>query len=258
VADPKHLVTRRDYNHVKPRRRNARYRETRITLPSRSAPMSQDPNPYGNSFSPIPSLSANGSSQNELNTDPQVSKLRGSTKTIAILLLVIGISGILSFLFQIGVGLVLGLLANSQPGNADLQISYQSFKANMSSWQVIFLLLALIINVALLIGSIGTLKRKKGLASLLVQSALVSAIFVFLGTAWGTYFQFTNRTALLADLKNQLNNSPNGQNADLGSFMEVMFMVQLVFGVLIALAHIVFYLFSFFHLRKKETLAQMR
>jgi hypothetical protein len=173
------------------------------------------------------------------------------------MLLVIGISGILSFLFQIGVGLVLGLLANSQPGNADLQNSYQTFKANMSSGQVILLLLAVVINVALLIGSIGTLKRRKGLATLLAQSALVSAIFVFLRTAWGTYFQFTNRNALLADLKNQMNNSPNGQNADLGSFVEVMFMVGLVFGVLIALAHIVFYLFSFFHLRKKETLAQM-
>ena len=110
----------------------------------------------------------------------------------------------------------------------------------------------------MIIGGIGTLRRKRGLAGLLAKAAGLSALFIILRTAWLTYFQWSQRDALLSDMKAQMNANPNIDAEGMASFMEGMIMVGLVLGIIIALIQFALYAYSYFHMSRRETLDQMQ
>ncbi|MFN7734034.1 MAG: hypothetical protein ACK5OB_19205 [Pirellula sp.] len=220
--------------------------------------MSHDPNSFGQSPNPFGAEPAAFSNASVPSDSTAPNRLRGATKTIAILLMVVGIFGLLSLVTQIGMGLLMGAMASADPNNAQFKQQFEMFKASMSSWGLLFALGALLINIALIIGGIGTLRRKRGLAGLLAKAAGLSALFIILRTAWLTYFQWSQRDALLSDMKAQMNANPNIDAEGMASFMEGMIMVGLVLGIIIALIQFALYAYSYFHMSRRETLDQMQ
>jgi hypothetical protein len=189
---------------------------------------------------------------------PEPVKLRASTKTIAIVFLVLGVAGILSTLFQTAVAAFVYFVTRGQTGDPNLDRISQSLSNELSVQGLSLHAIGLVLAVLAIIGGIGTLRRNLGYAVLLRRTALFMAIFGVVRSGVGIYSQLRNQETVLQDMQAQLAANPDPNLPDLSPFVSVLFFATLGFGLLMSLAFASFYLWSYFHLRKPEILAQMK
>lgn len=185
-------------------------------------------------------------------------KLRVSTKTIAIVFLVLGVAGILATLFQTAVAAIVYLVTRGQTGDPNLDRISQSLSNDLSVQGLSLHAIGLVLAVLAIIGGIGTLRRKLGYAVLLRRTALFMAIFGVVRSGIAIDSQLRNKETFIQDMQAQLAANPDPNLPDLGPLVSVLFFVTLGFGLLMSLAFASFYLWSYFHLRKPEIVAQMK
>lgn len=223
------------------------------TLPSQP---SESGNPQS---APIPSAHASPTYVTEFATGvAEPVKLRGSTKTIAIVFLVLGVTGILSTFFLIAVAAIVYLLTRGQTGDPNLDRISQSLSNELSVQGLSLHAIGLVLAVLAIIGGIGTLRRNLGYAVLLRRTALFMAIFGVGRSGIWIYSQLRNKETLLQDMQAQLAANPDPNLPDLSPLVSLFFFLNLGFGLLMSLAFASFYLWSYFHLRKPEIVAQMK
>lgn len=185
-------------------------------------------------------------------------KLRGSTKTIAILFIVLGVAGILSALFQTAIAMFVYFVTRGQTGDPNLDRISQSLSKDLSALGLSLQAIGMVLSVMAIIGGIGTLRRRLGYAVLLRRTALFMAIFGIVRSGLAIYSQLQNKETILQDMQAQLAANPDPNLPDLAPFVSVLFFVTVGFGLLMSLAFASIYLWSYFHLRKPEILAQMK
>lgn len=193
-------------------------------------------------------------------------KLKGSTKTFAIILLILGIwrsfNAILAPI-MVAVGqafLSIASEGNSNP-NANAQLARAS--AELSNFynplNLALLVASFILGAGMIYGGIGTLRRKLLGAQVLRWCAGLMVILIFIQSGYQIFFLVRNREAMAQDFENQLNSAgPNGAPPGMENMVHIIFAFQIIFAVLFALAFILLYFFSFLHFNNASNLAQFK
>ncbi len=215
--------------------------------------MSQNPNTFGAAYVP-PSFSPPAS--DHLGASHQ--KLKSSTKTIAILFLVFGFIGVFSSIFQPLAALVAGaLVENAEQPNEDLQRASTQLSAVFSPANLFILSLSFFASLAMIVGGIGTLRRKHAGATLLKYTAGALVPLTVLQTAVGLYYQLANKEQVLQNAQDQFNQPGAAEMpAGIETFMEIGFYVGIGVSIIVGLAFLALYLWAFLHMSKASTMAQ--
>lgn len=219
--------------------------------------MSQSPNTFSDMNSPYGTSSV----QAEV-VPPHLARLKAGTKTFAIVLLVLGgISVITSIVAPIILLAAQGIAEMAAEGSSEADEELQSM---MESMQVIYnpvyiasLVASFITGIGLVVGGIGTLRRKKsGLQILRWTAALMVPVSLF-QTAAGAYVQWLNKDMTMKSFENSANRpgAPEMPPA-MESFGEMMVLMQIMMAIAFGLVFTALYLWAFLHLSRRSTLEQ--
>ncbi len=193
-----------------------------------------------------------------------VRKLKGSTKTFAIILLILGIWNSMSALSApifaaIGKLFISIAAEGSKDDRASEQLSRaaQQLDNVFSPLILTFLAITFLLGLGMIFGGIGTLRRQLRGARILRWCAGLMAIFSFIQSGYQIVMMAANRDAMMQDFEDQMNRG-GGNQAPPGmeNVAQMIFIFQIIFAVLFALAFILVYVWSFLHFSKEETLAQ--
>lgn len=191
-------------------------------------------------------------------------KLRGSTKTFAIILLVLGIwnafTAISAPIFAaIGQAFLSIAAKSNQDERANEQLSRAATELGnvFSPLSLTILAITFLLALGMILGSIGTLRRQLRGARLLRLCAGLMAIFSFFQSGYQIFTLIKNRDVMMQDFENQMNRG-GGNQAPPGmeNFAQMIFILQILFAGGFALAFILLYIWSYLHFSKDSTLAQ--
>lgn len=215
-------------------------------------------NPFGDPYSTPPATTKPTSATSAKQ------KLKGSTKTFAIILLVLGIwstfTAISAPIFA-AIGRV--FISVAAEGNQDERAKEQLARAAQQLDDVFgplsltLLTITFLLGLGMIIGSIGTLRRQLRGVRLLRTCAGLKAIFSFIQSGYQIAMLIGNRDAMMQDFESQLNRGGENQAPPgMENFAQVIFVFQIILAVVFALAFILLYVWAYLHLSKDSTLAQ--
>ncbi|MCU0708230.1 MAG: hypothetical protein MUF23_08065 [Pirellula sp.] len=194
----------------------------------------------------------------EVASNAPVGKLKSSTKTFAIVLLVLGL---LSLGNAIITPVIAGVaqLALSAAGEQDeeLQAAAEQLKMVFHPANIALLSIGFVIGLGMLIGGIATLRRRRwGAQTLKVLSAIMALVTIG-QTVFGLYMQVMNKDAAMKQFEDQLNR-PGAPQAPEGmeGLGEIMLMVQMFFTVVFGLVFMAVYVWAWLHFSSSSTMAQ--
>lgn len=183
-------------------------------------------------------------------------KLKTSTKTFAIVLLVLGIFnifGAISAVVFIALGNVfLSIAAESGSQDEGLTRAAEQMNNALNPLSLSLLAISGLLAIGLIVGGIGTLRRRMRGAQLLRWCAGFMAALTLVQSSYQIFLIPSTHAMMVQDLKEKANQAPEG----IDTIMNVAFVVQIVFAVLFALLFFAFYLWAFLHLSKESTLEQ--
>lgn len=188
-------------------------------------------------------------------------KIRASTKTFAIVLLVLGLLGVFSAIAAPIMVFVVRSISqaagNADGGNSELKMAEAQIEQLMSPWSIASLLASLLTGLCLILGGIGTLIRKGWAVRLLRWSAAIMVPLSLAQTGLGMYMQASNKDRITQQVEEQLTRQGQGQTPEgLESVGQVVFVVQVAFTACIGCVFAAVYLWAFLHLSKSTTLEQ--
>lgn len=215
-------------------------------------------NPFGDPYSMLPASSMQKSAT------AGSRKLKGSTKTFAIILLVLGIwnsiTAIIAPIFAaIGQVFISFAAQESQDERSKEQLSRAAAELNsvFSPVTLTFLAITFLLGLGMIFGGIGTLRRQLRGARILRSCAGLMAIFGFIQSGFQIFMSIRNRDTMMQNFENQLNRGGTNQAPPgIESFAQGIFVFQIFFAVVFALMFIILYVWSFLHFSKDSTLVQ--
>lgn len=213
--------------------------------------MVESPNEFSGVFVP-------GANRAEAANDG--SRGRSSTKTLAIVLLVLGVLGLINSILSPASAAMMYFIAESTGGDETQTAQLRSAaKQLFSPVGLVMLFASFALSVAMVAGSIGTLKQRLWGALTLARTCLATAIWMLVALPVNIYNQFGVQNDMMASMKAQ-SKLPGGQELpeDFGMLFQGFFAVAAAIGVLFALVCAVFYLWSFLHLRKPSSLTNFQ
>lgn len=176
--------------------------------------------------------------------------LRGYAKVACIFFIILGALGLLQLMAAIAQLAVASLMP--QEGGLDPNSLFPGAMAV----GIVFIVLNGAVSIAELLGGILGLKQKLRGANLI---RFTSAFMVFLKlveTAYGVVVGFMMIEPMKQQLNDQMQNQPEQPGVDIGAFIEIGIYVGISFAVVMGLAMLAFYLFTFLFFSKQTTLAQ--
>jgi hypothetical protein len=213
--------------------------------------MDESPNEFSGVFGP-------GGKRAQVVSDG--SQGRSSTKTLAIVLLVLGSLGLINSVMAPLSAAMMFFIAEATGGDeAQVAQLKSASKQLFSPIGLVMLFASFALSVALVAGAIGTLKKRLWGAVTLARACLATAIWMLIALPVNIYNQFGVQNDVMASMKAQ-SKLPNGQELpeDFGMLFQGFFAVAAAMGVLFALVCAVFYLWSFLHLRKPSSLTNFQ
>ncbi len=183
-------------------------------------------------------------------------KLKTSTKTFAIVLLVLGIFnifGAVSAVVFIALGKVfLSFAAESGSQDEALKRAAEQMNNALNPLTLSLLAISGLLAIGLIVGGIGTLRRRMRGAQLLRWCAGLMAALTLVQSSYQIFLMPSTHNMMVQNMKE----SPNPPPENFDTIMNVAFVVQIIFAVLFALLFFAFYFWSFLHLSKESTLEQ--
>jgi len=215
--------------------------------------MNQTPNAFGTDFSSQDAF--RGASGPSTGTQ---GRLKSSTKTFAIILLVLGLMGLVTSIVQPAIAMgVRAFMESIADDEAETQQLQQQMDLLLHPLNLAMLLTTLVVSIVLIVCAIGTLRRKRSWANGLRWISCAMIPITLFQSAVGIFFQIQNKEIALKNAEEQFNRSNQGEMPPgMEAILAIAFYAGIGFAVLIGLAFAIFYLFSFLHLSKAETLAQ--
>jgi len=183
-------------------------------------------------------------------------KLKTSTKTLSIILLVLGIFNVFSTLFAL-VFLFLGqaflsIAATSDGNDEGLKRVSEQMGNALNPLSLSLLAFSSLLAIGLIVGSVGTLRRRMRGAQLLRWCTGLMAALTLCQSAYQIFMMPSTHNMMVQNMKESPNPPPEGFD----TMMNFMFIAQIIFAVLFALLFFALYLGSFLHLSKESTLEQ--
>jgi hypothetical protein len=112
-------------------------------------------------------------------------------------------------------------------------------------------------SIALLVGSIGVLRRRRSGASILRGTCCGMAVLTLVQSAFGTWMQLTNKDQVLKSTEAQFNRTQGGDlPPGIETMMEAGFYLGVGFSIFLAVLFVGFYVWAFIHFGRASTLAQ--
>lgn len=183
-------------------------------------------------------------------------KLKTSTKTFAIVLLVLGIFnifGAVSAVIFIALGnVILSIAAESGSEAAGLKRAAEQMNDALNPLSLSLLAISGLLAIGLIVGGIGTLRRRMLGAQLLRWCAGLMAALTLCQSSYQIFLMPSTHAMMVQNMEE----SPNPLPENFGMITNGLFVVQIIFAVLFALLFFAFYLWSFLHLSKESTLEQ--
>lgn len=187
-------------------------------------------------------------------------KLRTSTKTFAIVLLVLGGMAVMNSILVPLLG-ALGVAVMSAAGDAgkgDSQYEQVMLQLNgiFSPLSLGLLAVTFLVGLGLVIGGIGTLQRRRWAARLLRWCAGIMVIATLGQTANGMVYQWINKDAQMQQWEERFRNQGNPLPDGFENVAEIIFIAQIGFTAVIALIFASIYLWAYLHLSQSTTMEQ--
>lgn len=183
-------------------------------------------------------------------------KGKSSTKTLAIVLLVLGALGLINSVMAPASAAMMLVIADATGGDEVQTAQLRSASKRIFSPMGLAMLFAsFALSVALVAGAIGTLKQRLWGAVTLARACLATAVWMLIVLPANIYYQFGAQSDMMASMKAQ-SKLPDGNQLpeDFEMLFQGFFAVAAGMGVLFALVCAVFYFWSFLHLRKPSSL----
>jgi hypothetical protein len=198
-------------------------------------------NPYTPSYSAEP------------NTAVAKGPLKGFAKVACIFFIILGALGLLQTMQSI-LGISMALLMESTPEQQAMN-GLNAFPGAMIA-TILFAFINFAVSVCLLIGGITGLKQKMLGAKLIRFTSGFMVVFKVVETVYGVVAASFMMGPIKEQVTQQMQADPNGPKIDMGSFIEIGMYVGMAFVVLMGLAMLLFYLFTFLKFSKQQTLSQ--
>lgn len=213
--------------------------------------MSRDTNAFSGTYMPS---NPHGSDHDH----PSRQKLKGSTKTFAIVLLVLGIVGLISAIVTPIMALVLPEILKTLPDqDAQMKQTAEQFQNLLSPLSLALIALSFALSLAMIFGGIGTLRRSLAGANCLRVVAGVMVPMTLIQSGFGLYNLFANKGQILENFEEQMNqNGGNEMPQGMDSLAEVAFYFQVGIAAVIGLVFAGLYVWAFLHMSKATTMAQ--
>jgi len=214
--------------------------------------MDESPNEFSGVFVP-------GGRRAPASSD-DASKGRSSTKTLAIVLLVLGALGLVNCVIAPLSAAMMFFIAEASGGDETQAAQLRSAsKQIFSPIGLVMLSASFVLSVAMVAGAIGTLKQRLWGAVVLRRACLATAIWMLIALPVNIYNQFGAQNEMMASMKAQ-SKLPSGQELpeNFGMLFQGFFAVAAAMGVLFALVCAVFYFWSFLHLRKPSSVTHFQ
>lgn len=222
--------------------------------PNSFNPNASNPFPPGSDFrSPTPGIPIA-----EVASPTSAGELKASTKTFAIVLLVLGLLSLGNAIIAPIIALAAqALLDAAGEQDKDIQAASEQLKLVFHPLNIALMGLNFVVGLGMVIGGIATLGRRRwGAQTLKILSAIM--VLVTIGqTVFALYTQVVNKEAMMQQFEDQLSRDGGGQAPQgIEGIGEIMLMVQMFFTVVFGLIFIAVYAWAWLHFSRSATMEQ--
>ncbi len=179
--------------------------------------------------------------------------LKGFVKVACIFFIILGALGLLQTMQSI-LGIAMTLFMESTPEQQAMN-GMNAFPGAMIA-TILFAFVNFAASICLLIGGVMGLKQKRIGAQLIRFTSGFMVVFKIVETIYGVVAASFLLGPMKEQVTKQMQADPNAPQIDIGMFVEIGVYVGMAFVVLMGLAMLLFYLFTFLKFSKQQTLSQ--